>query len=288
METTTAVEPIKRGDLWKPKFSQLVLEEGLNFRTDYGDMKSLIDSIREAGVLQPLRGYRKGAFFCVTDGHRRYTACKWLFENEGLDIQVSFVIESKGTNVEQRIIEMFLSNDGKPFSVVEMAEGVKRLVNYGWTEKAIALKLGKSESAINKINQLNHAPQALINLINAGTISASLAIKTIQAKEVDELLDKYNSGGFNPVNEESEEDVKNEDNTKSSPAKRIKEENGKPVKIKPKDLEKPDSIKIFKNLATKFNHKKFTDQQGLLFDVISKIVNNEYTEDEIIMIFEIN
>lgn len=288
---------VKRGDLFKVKFSQLELEENLNFRKDYGD--SLVDSIRENGVIMPLRGYRKDEKFVVTDGHRRYGDCKILYDTEGLDIEVKFILEAKGTTAEQRIVDMFMANDGKPFNMLEIAEGIRRLIAYGWTEKQIAKKLGRSESSVNKINLLNSAPKLFTNLIEKDLISATLAIKIIQQKSVDDFMEKYNTGGFvqGENNEEVKQDFsstvdeneKQEDNTKSLPAQALKEDKATaPVKIKPKDIAKENSILIFKRLSKKFESEKFNDQQILLNDVISKMINNEYSEEEIMLIFETN
>lgn len=71
-------QEVKKGDVWKVPFDNLHLVEGLNIRTDYGDIEELAASILANGVKVALQGYRDGEQFYVVDGHRRYTALKLL------------------------------------------------------------------------------------------------------------------------------------------------------------------------------------------------------------------
>src|SRR5689334_13723541 len=106
---------VKKRDLMMVPADNLLLIEGLNIREDMGDLEGLAASIKEHGVKVPLRGYKeKGADrYCVVDGHRRYAALQILASQGVNGILVPFVTEPQKYSDEQRVIDMFIMNDGK-------------------------------------------------------------------------------------------------------------------------------------------------------------------------------
>lgn len=188
IETNTSL--VTRTDLFRVPASKLKTIEGFNIRQDYGNIAELTESIRENGVKVPLRGYKdKDGSFIVVDGHRRYQAVKALLE-QGVEVNVPFILEAKKYSDEQRLIDMFVMNEGKALTTLEQAEGVRRFIAYGYNEKDIAAKLAKSEGYIRKLNSLNTAPKKFIDLIRKGTISGTYAIEVIAKGQVDEVLNK--------------------------------------------------------------------------------------------------
>lgn len=71
---------------------------GGNIREDYGDsdgsFQETVDSIRENGIIMPLRGYRDKTnpeIWHTTDGHRRVKAAMKLYNEEGIVIRARIV-----------------------------------------------------------------------------------------------------------------------------------------------------------------------------------------------------
>ncbi len=92
-EDYTYVKP-KKKDVYSISPDNIIVEKGFNPREDYGDMDHLIKSIRENGVLVPLRGYKERGTnnYIITDGHRRLRASKEVVK-EFPDMTVPFIID---------------------------------------------------------------------------------------------------------------------------------------------------------------------------------------------------
>ncbi len=185
-------QQVKRGELLKVPFQMLSLVDGLNLREDYGDLKELAASIKENGVKVPLRGYKERGEekYIVVDGHRRFKACE-LLNGEGVDLLVPFIIQEKGTTDEQMVFDMFLTNDGKPLTPVEQAEGIARLKAYGYETKDIAQRLGKSGTYIENLFKLSQAPKKAKNLVKKGIVSATFIIHRMKDETIEEFLSDH-------------------------------------------------------------------------------------------------
>jgi ParB/RepB/Spo0J family partition protein len=268
----------KRADIFKVPTSQLYLIDGLNIRTDYGDLQELAESIKENGVKVPLRGYKKvidgKEVYVVTDGHRRTKASQILLE-QGIEILVPFITEAKGYSDEQRLIDMFIMNEGKALNPLEQAEGVRRLIAYGYSEKEIAGKLAKSEGYIRKLNSLNSAPKKLINLIERGVISATLAINAIAEGNVQDILDKSEPTKVIASDDTAEMNQANDGTEIKDP-----QPSGGEKKITKKDLQ-VNSVKEFKKFARNQDEELLSEDVVYIFQFAKKLANNELTGEEI-------
>jgi len=172
---------------------------GGNVRTDYGDkdgsFQELIDSIRENGIIVPLRGYRDkdkdGEWFAI-DGHRRLRAAMHLVENEGLTIRVRVVVvDARKISDEQIIYDMVTTNSGKALSPIEMAEAVRRLIAYGHKPKDIAKRFGKSQGLINNLSLFASSPKRIRDLVADNRISYSLVMDVLkETKDFNEALEQ--------------------------------------------------------------------------------------------------
>ena len=96
---------------------QIKIEEGFNTRTDYGNIDELMNSIIENGVKIPLRGFKDGDFYIITDGHRRLTATMKAIENE-LPIEKftrvhrSFIVNTSSINIIEDNAIIIKTHDG--------------------------------------------------------------------------------------------------------------------------------------------------------------------------------
>jgi ParB/RepB/Spo0J family partition protein len=261
---------VKKRDLIMVPYENLKIIDGFNIRTDYGDIPTLAANIKEHGVKIPLQGYKeKGTeIYVIKDGHRRHAAITYLKEtNQMTDtIFVPFVLESQKYSDEQRIIDMFIMNDGKSLTPLEQAEGVKRMQNYGYSDKDIATKIGRSIAYVGKLASLNAAPKRLIIMIEKGKVSASFAMEIISKGETDKFLQDVEAGIY---------DVQKATNGHELPLT----ETPVKTKITKRDIGQVNSWKQFRKWAPTVDDKQIDPTKAKVFKMLCRMMNNELTED---------
>jgi ParB/RepB/Spo0J family partition protein len=237
---------VKKGSILKVPFTHLTIDEGVNIREDMGDVKSLSESIRENGVIEPMRGWvDETGWYHITNGHRRYAALQILADDGITEMYVPFILQQKNTSPEQTVVEMFISNDGKPLNLVEQAIGVKRLTDYGWDVAAIAKKLAKSVTQIENLLKLEAAPAKFKKLIKKGIISATYAIELLKTNGVDAFLASDKLKQVEDAEESGEETETG--STKTKQAKITKKDVAINSFTELKNFAKTSSITEFKN-----------------------------------------
>lgn len=143
----------------KISLDKITIREGFNVRQDYGDIKSLAASLSQNGQSLPGRvDVLANGDFVLTDGHRRYRALQSLAEETSEEMFFMAVVNKTKTTEEERILQMFTTQDNKPLAPVEVAELIQRLVNFGHDKKSIAKKIGRSIGYID--NMLTFATEA--------------------------------------------------------------------------------------------------------------------------------
>lgn len=113
-------------------------------------LKSLADSIRENGIMQPVCVRRKGALYEIISGERRTRAAKLAGLRE-----VPCIIMS--VDDEQAAVLSLIENiQRKDLSYFEEAIAIEKLIScYGLTQEQAASRLGKAQSTIaNKLRLL--------------------------------------------------------------------------------------------------------------------------------------
>ena len=280
-----APEPANSEDLklstmkiWNVPFENLHIVKNQNWRTDYGDIDELAESIKANGVQEPLRGYRQGEDFFISNGHRRFKALTLIHSKGALNPEwqykgkVKFILESQGTTEAERIVQMMVSNEGKPFNPLELAEGVKKLFNLGMGDKEIAKALGKSAAYIGKLNLLNAAPVDFRKLVGAGGISPTLAIELASKGEINDFMVKHKAGDFTDGKIPGSGE---ENNGNDAP----------PKKITKKDLKKADSFKFFKKFLMTADRDKMKNDRKEAFDFMVKMSENKVAIEDFFSFF---
>ncbi len=276
------------GEIIKVPFSQLRLDPD-NERMDYGDLSDL-ESIRENGILEPLLCYKSKEdgqdVYFVVNGSRRLAFMSRLMD-EGTEIAapVRTFDPTKHYNKEQLVIQRFLRNEGKPFTPLEKAKSVGKLINFGWEEKTIAGKLGMSVAWVNDMRLLDNAPEKLKALVLTKQLSATLAVQQIKRGLSDVLVADIEAGKF--------ADKSVEDELPFAPAPgELSKSPGKRAKITQSviDGDKVNSLKELKNF------RKFIDtaeEEFLMSDCrreayifILKVLDNEVTDKQILNWFK--
>lgn len=185
----------KKSDLFKIDPRCIEVETGFNKRSDFGDINELKESIKQFGVLQPLRCYKiKGEErYILIDGERRLRATMQAIK-EGSDIaRVPVILEDKKP-LDQRIFEMLISNTGKAFEPIELAESYSALKKNGYTEKEIALKLGKTVQHVYDILLLSNQSKEVKQAVKDKKISATTVTQVAKKeKDPDKVQVKVNN-----------------------------------------------------------------------------------------------
>jgi ParB-like chromosome segregation protein Spo0J len=147
-------------------------------REHVAELKGLI---RESGVRTPLEVRLDGDAIFVVAGHCRLAAVMELIA-EGIEIKsVPCVPEPKGTSVEERTLNLHLSNNGKPLSALEKAKIVKRLHDFGWEPAEIARRMNwKSVASVTQALEAGAMPEPVKQQVRDGAISATEAAKLVK------------------------------------------------------------------------------------------------------------
>jgi ParB family transcriptional regulator, chromosome partitioning protein len=152
---------------------------------DDGDLQELAASIREKGVIQPLilRPHPEAAdSFEIVAGERRWRAAQIAALHE----LPAVVRELDDTEVlELAIIENIQRAD---LNAVEEAQGYRQLMDrFGHTQERLAEALGKSRSHIANLLRLLTLPEAVLEHLRAGRLSAGHARALVTAANPEAL-----------------------------------------------------------------------------------------------------
>lgn len=142
-------------DIYNIDPRRIVVVDGFNSRTDFGNIDELAAQIKEQGVLNPISVIPQkdddgNETYRLVDGERRYRAVMKLI-SEGVDIaRIKALFLSKSTSEEEMLVQQFLRNEGKNFTEYELGILCRKLRdNCGKTVPEIAKMLGKNQGVIS-------------------------------------------------------------------------------------------------------------------------------------------
>ena len=140
-------------------------------RFDEEELQSLVDSIAEHGILQPLAvRAMEGGFYQIIAGERRWRAARLAGLKE---VPVVVVEADDRTVMELALIENLQRQDLNP---MEEAEGYRVLTEeYGLTQEQAAARVGKSRPAVANALRLLALPEDVRSLVEKGELSAGHA-----------------------------------------------------------------------------------------------------------------
>jgi ParB family chromosome partitioning protein len=156
------------------------------------ELEDLAASIREKGVIQPLivRARTDGSFEIVA-GERRWRAAQMAKLHELPVVVRSF------TDVEVLEVAIIENIQRADLNPIEEATGYRQLMDrFGHTQEKIGEALGKSRSHIANLLRLLNLPDAVVDMVRSGDISAGHARALIPAKDPLTLARKIVKGGL--------------------------------------------------------------------------------------------
>ncbi len=173
-------------------------------------IKSLAQSIKEKGVLQPILVRPKNGLYEIVAGERRYRAAKMA----GL-IELPVIEKELKDNevLEVALVENLVRKDLLP---LEEAHGLNCLINqFNYTQERLSEIVGKSRSNITNILRLLTLPasvqkyldegkltsghaRALVGLENAAELAEQIIGQGLSVRQVEEIISKIKKQGNNP------------------------------------------------------------------------------------------
>ena len=127
----------------------------------------LAESIRQHGVLQPILVRRRGDFYELIAGERRWRAARLA----GLS-SVPAVVRSDAGNDEQLVLGLIENLQRSDLDPIEEARGLKRLIEeFGLTHEEIAERIGKHRVSVTQTLRLLNGCAAIQSSVAAGAIS---------------------------------------------------------------------------------------------------------------------
>ncbi len=148
---------------------------------DDEEMKGLVESIKQHGILQPIIVRPLAHGYMLIAGERRWRAAKQL----GLKEIPAIVRDIDGLHsLEIALIENIQREDLNP---IEKAKGFKELINkFDLTQEQVAKAMGKDRSSVTNYLRLLDLPQEIQDNVSRGTLSMghARAILSVQGKEL--------------------------------------------------------------------------------------------------------
>lgn len=154
--------------------NNITIRKSFNVRQEYGDLQGLADSIKENGQCMPGRvDVLKNGTFLLVDGHRRYEAMKLIPDKPPFKA----FINVRETTEEDRLIQMFTTQDNKQLTPNEAAELIQRLLTFGKNQSQIAQRLGRSPSYISQMISFARKPEEVKEKVSRGETTIAKIMK---------------------------------------------------------------------------------------------------------------
>lgn len=151
------------------------------------DLLELSNSIREHGIIQPIIVRQKGEKYELVAGERRLRAGRMV----GLDVLPAIVRQL--TDREAAEMALIENLQRKDLNYLEEAEGYQRLLDeFGLTQKELAMRIGKSQSAIANKLRLLKLPEAVKAGISREIVGERHARALLALPSEQEQLDVLN------------------------------------------------------------------------------------------------
>jgi ParB family chromosome partitioning protein len=147
-------------------------------RFDQEQMKTLMKSIEEHGILQPIIVCPKNKGYKIIAGERRWRAAKLLGLKE-IPVNIKNVDSMK--SLELALVENIQREDLNP---IEKANAYLELKNnFGLTQEKIANRIGQERSSIANTIRLLDLAENIQELVSRGTISMGHARALLSLKD---------------------------------------------------------------------------------------------------------
>ena len=152
---------------------------------DQEELEALAESIRQHGILQPLTVRETGqGYYQIIAGERRWRAARLAELSE----VPAIVVEADNKKaMELALIENLQRQD---LNTVEEALGYPSLMNeFGLTQEEAAARVGKSRPAVANSLRLLTLPEAVLEMLREGSLTAGHAKAILMIKTASRQLE---------------------------------------------------------------------------------------------------
>lgn len=152
-----------------------------SFKSD--SLDELAASIKASGIIQPLVVRRRGVRFELVAGERRWRAAR----QAGLERVPAIVRDvTDAESLEIALVENLLREDLNP---MEEAEAYQRLLaHFGWTQEALAQRIGRDRSSIANSLRLLRLPELIQGDLRDGRLTMGHARALLALPEAAQQL----------------------------------------------------------------------------------------------------
>jgi ParB/RepB/Spo0J family partition protein len=146
--------------------------EGLDTESEFRTIDGLAQSIRERGILQPLRVVaRPSGGYLIQSGHRRHAAAKLA----GLSLVPCILLSDDGDDVGKFIDQITENTQRKSMTSKELSLAVQKLKKAGLSQAEVSRKLGVNESSVSMLMRLLRLPANIKAAFENGLIESPRA-----------------------------------------------------------------------------------------------------------------
>lgn len=228
-------------------------------RSELGDIKDLMASIKQKGILEPIIVRPRHGRYEIIAGERRFIASK------GIGLKEIPCIEKNVEDNEAMEIALIENLQRKDLDAFEEADGLYSLAEmYGYNHEEIAKKIGKARSTITEVINLRKIPQKIRKLCYENNITSRTTLIEIAKIKDEEQMEEL-------IHIIQERDLKREDTRELS--KRIMGKSEKPktfvynyrpkgsdyrmrLEFKRQDISREDIIEILEKIIKELREKK--------------------------------
>ncbi|MFA5449620.1 MAG: ParB/RepB/Spo0J family partition protein [Clostridia bacterium] len=148
------------------------------------EQKELEDSIRIHGIIQPLILIKKGDFYQIVAGERRYRAAEQL----GLQTVPAIIKELDGQKIRE--ISLIENLQREDLNAIEEAEALKELMTlYNLTQEELAARIGKARSSVGNSMRLLSLGEEVKTLVRRDRLSAGHARTLVPITDTEVQVD---------------------------------------------------------------------------------------------------
>lgn len=157
----------------------LEVEEGFNARPLNADhVAEMSLALRNGATFPPLDVRVEDGRILIVDGHHRHAAALDAIA-KGFEIKVLDCRQFRGNDAD-RVAHMLNSASGLALTPLQLGVQYRKLIGFGWTEKQIADRRGKSVQHVKDMILLAESNSDVHQAVNAGQISGTAALNIVK------------------------------------------------------------------------------------------------------------
>jgi ParB family chromosome partitioning protein len=183
-------------------------------------IRDLADSLKEAGMIQPVVVYRKDEKFYLMVGERRWRAAQYLNWKK-----IPAIV--RDLSPDELIVGALVENiQREDLNAIEVAEGIEMLIGeMGLTQEKASERLGMNRSTLTNYLRLLKLPEAVKESVVSGTISQGHARSLLSLEDNTAMLNALSRILKNSLSvRQTEKMVKNITSEKTAPIREIEVE----------------------------------------------------------------